>query len=185
MKSSDIHIRVISLEKSQPSITTIHLKIMYLNFHLNFPGVTELKTTCAISGSGNVKRSKHIFIFHKYPQCWWNIVLYWMSFTPKIFYIDNEQLEIKIHFGVNCTSVQELIYFLTQFSTCDCMDMSNLIVITAIHFSCFIAFCKLQFSATTMQENKSLKSVRNSLWNHINANPNKIVCILYQTQGWF
>ena len=43
MKSSDIHIRAISLEMPQPSIIKICLKIINLNFHSNFPGANELK----------------------------------------------------------------------------------------------------------------------------------------------
>ena len=41
-KSNDIHIRAISQEKPQPSITKICLKIICLKFHSNFPGVNEL-----------------------------------------------------------------------------------------------------------------------------------------------
>ena len=40
--SSDIHLRSISQEIPQPSITKICLKITYLNFHSNSPGVNEL-----------------------------------------------------------------------------------------------------------------------------------------------
>ena len=36
VKSSDIHIRAISQEMPQPSITKIHLKITYLQFHVEF-----------------------------------------------------------------------------------------------------------------------------------------------------
>ena len=43
VKFSDIHIRAISQEMPQPSITKIHLKITYLKFHSNFPGANELK----------------------------------------------------------------------------------------------------------------------------------------------
>ena len=43
MKSNDIHIRAISQEMPQKSITKIHLKITYLKFHSNFPGANELK----------------------------------------------------------------------------------------------------------------------------------------------
>ena len=43
VKSSDIHIRVISQEMPQPSITKIHLKITYLKFPSHFPGANELK----------------------------------------------------------------------------------------------------------------------------------------------
>ena len=43
MKSIDIHMRAISQEMPQPSITKISLKITYLKFHSNFPGANELK----------------------------------------------------------------------------------------------------------------------------------------------
>ena len=38
MKSSDIHIRAISQDKPQQTITKIHLKFTYSKFHSNFPG---------------------------------------------------------------------------------------------------------------------------------------------------
>ena len=38
VKSSDIHIRAISQEMPQPSVTKICLKITFLKFHSNFPG---------------------------------------------------------------------------------------------------------------------------------------------------
>ena len=41
-KSNDIHIRAISQEMPQPSITKICLKITCLKFHSNFPGANEL-----------------------------------------------------------------------------------------------------------------------------------------------
>ena len=41
VKCSDIHIRAISQETPQPSITEICLKITYLKFHSNFPGANE------------------------------------------------------------------------------------------------------------------------------------------------
>ena len=43
VKSNDIHIREISQEVRQPSITKIRLKITYLKFHLNFPGANDLQ----------------------------------------------------------------------------------------------------------------------------------------------
>ena len=43
MKSSDLHIRAISQEMPQPSITKICLKIVYLKLHSNLPGSNELK----------------------------------------------------------------------------------------------------------------------------------------------
>ena len=42
VKSSDIHIRAISQEMPQPSITKIYLKITCLKFNSNFPGANEL-----------------------------------------------------------------------------------------------------------------------------------------------
>ena len=42
VKSSDIHIRAISQEMPQPSITKIYLKITCLKFHSKFPGANEL-----------------------------------------------------------------------------------------------------------------------------------------------
>ena len=42
VKSSDIHIRAISQEMPQSSITKICLKITNLKFHWNFPGANEL-----------------------------------------------------------------------------------------------------------------------------------------------
>ena len=42
VKSSDSHIRAISKEMLQPSITKIGLKITYIKFHSNFPGANEL-----------------------------------------------------------------------------------------------------------------------------------------------
>ena len=41
VKSSDIHIRAISQEMPQPSITKICFKIIYLEFHSNLPGANE------------------------------------------------------------------------------------------------------------------------------------------------
>ena len=38
VKSCDIHIRAISQEMPQPSLTKIHLTITYIKFHSNFPG---------------------------------------------------------------------------------------------------------------------------------------------------
>ena len=45
VKSTDIHIRAISLEMPQPAITKICLKFTYLKFDLNFPGANELMMT--------------------------------------------------------------------------------------------------------------------------------------------
>ena len=51
-ESSDIHIRALSQEKPQPSITKICLKITYLKFHSSFPVANELSYTWAESAFG-------------------------------------------------------------------------------------------------------------------------------------
>ena len=40
--SSDVHLRAISLEISQPSVTKISLKIIFLRLYWNLPGTNEL-----------------------------------------------------------------------------------------------------------------------------------------------
>ena len=42
VQSSDIHIREVSKEMPQPSITKIRMKITYIKFHSNFPEASEL-----------------------------------------------------------------------------------------------------------------------------------------------
>ena len=49
MKSNEIHIRAISQEMPQPSVTKICLKITYLKFHSNFPGANELSVENSVS----------------------------------------------------------------------------------------------------------------------------------------
>ena len=44
--SSDVHLRAISLEISQPSATKINLKIIFLWFYWNLPGANELTYCC-------------------------------------------------------------------------------------------------------------------------------------------
>ena len=55
--SSDIHIRTISQEMHQPSITKICLKITCLKFHENFPGANELMDNLALFTWGEVSTS--------------------------------------------------------------------------------------------------------------------------------
>ena len=52
MKSNDIHIRAISQEMPQSSITKICLKIIFLKFHSNFPGANELNKISFKSARG-------------------------------------------------------------------------------------------------------------------------------------
>ena len=49
VKSSDIHIRTISLGMPQPPITKICFKITCLEFHSNFPGASELSGVPSIA----------------------------------------------------------------------------------------------------------------------------------------
>ena len=44
LKFSDVHLRAISLELSQPSITKISLKFIFLRFYWNIPAANELKS---------------------------------------------------------------------------------------------------------------------------------------------
>ena len=44
LRSSDVHLRPISLEISQPSVTKISLKIIFLRFYWNLPGANELNS---------------------------------------------------------------------------------------------------------------------------------------------
>ena len=46
VKSSDIHLKTIALETSQPPITKISFKMTYLKFYLNLPGANELSYLC-------------------------------------------------------------------------------------------------------------------------------------------
>ena len=50
-QSSNIHIRAISQEMPQPSITKIILRITYLKLYSNFPGVNELNGGYFLSAS--------------------------------------------------------------------------------------------------------------------------------------
>ena len=43
LRSSDVHLRAISLEISQPSVTKISLKIFFLRFYWNLPEANELR----------------------------------------------------------------------------------------------------------------------------------------------
>ena len=45
MLTSDVHLRAISLEISQPSVTKISFKIIFLRFYWNLPGANELMET--------------------------------------------------------------------------------------------------------------------------------------------
>ena len=44
LRSREVHLRAISLEISQPSVTKINLKIIFLRFYRNLPGANELTT---------------------------------------------------------------------------------------------------------------------------------------------
>ena len=60
--SSDNHLRVISQEKPQPSITKINVKITYIKFYSNLPGAnesTKLVHVCVI------RRYPFVVIIHK------------------------------------------------------------------------------------------------------------------------
>ena len=54
LRSSDIHLRAISLEISLPSVTKISLKIIFLIFYWNLPGANELSSWYKTSLTGRV-----------------------------------------------------------------------------------------------------------------------------------
>ena len=91
VKSSDIHIRAISQEMPQPSITKIRLKMTYLKFNSNFPGANELTK-------------------HRYPITWLHIMKWHEE------YISNG-LGIKI----NTSLWQHGTRCLEQKVICDCI----------------------------------------------------------------
>ena len=62
VKSSDIHIREISQEMPQPSITKICLKITCLKFHANHPGSSELSYRWRVHTVGSITL---IYMFQK------------------------------------------------------------------------------------------------------------------------
>ena len=55
MRSRDIHIRAISQEMAQPSITKIRLKITYLKLYSNLPGASELRLQPHLPGAKELK----------------------------------------------------------------------------------------------------------------------------------
>ena len=65
VKSSDIHIRAISPEKPQPSVTEVRLTISYLKFNSNSPGANQLKsgeTMLSVTIPNTLNTSKIIHI---------------------------------------------------------------------------------------------------------------------------
>ena len=77
VKSNDIHIRAISQEMPQPSITKICLKITCPKFHSSFPGTTELMTlnitinrlNCScIYGTNHSTKEILILLFSRPPE---------------------------------------------------------------------------------------------------------------------
>ena len=57
--SNDIHLRAISQEIPQPSITKISFRITYLIFHLNLPGANELMRHDTENGPEHYKKPPH------------------------------------------------------------------------------------------------------------------------------
>ena len=60
-KTSDIHIRAMSQQMPQSSITKIRLKVTYPKFHSNFPGASEL-TRCRLVTTHGVNDLDHYWI---------------------------------------------------------------------------------------------------------------------------
>ena len=54
LRYSDVHLRAISPDMSQPSVTKISLNIIFLRFYWNLPGANELNSHSKIHCSPNV-----------------------------------------------------------------------------------------------------------------------------------
>ena len=81
LRSSDVHLRAILLEISQPSVTKISLKIIFLRFHWNLPGANELTQnfcTCLHKKPGDAysirELFRHRYIIGLYFNQYWFIV---------------------------------------------------------------------------------------------------------------
>ena len=70
LMSSDVHLRAISLEISQPSVTKISLKVIFLRFYWSLTGANELILQVFISSSYRKLISSH------------EIDLRWVSYNP-------------------------------------------------------------------------------------------------------
>ena len=73
VNSSDIHIRAISQEMPQASITkNLFEKIMYLRFHSNFPGANELKKK-----KSSIQINKIQYLNYGTNNCWFPLARKW------------------------------------------------------------------------------------------------------------
>ena len=75
VRSCGFHVRAISLEMPQSSITKICLKITCLKFHSNFPGANELMDSCDLftysSGLLYWHWGNHMIAPVSVKQPWW------------------------------------------------------------------------------------------------------------------
>ena len=63
LRSGDIRLTAISLETSQPTVTEISLKIIFLRFYWNSPGTNKLM------GPGNFTPPEHFIFQVQFPTC--------------------------------------------------------------------------------------------------------------------
>ena len=90
LRSSDVHLGAISLEISQPSVTKISLKIVFIRFNWNLPGANEL--SIYYGGSHIHPRTnsmKHDFFFFFFGGVGGNNLLlvssHWLNYYDLIF----------------------------------------------------------------------------------------------------
>ena len=101
VRFSGIHLRAISQEIPQPSITKIHLKITYSKFHSNFPGANELSNGSLVLPYGHL--GQH------WPSQW---LVVWVAWQHQAISETNVNFSSKVIIGhspkSNFTSVHKL-----------------------------------------------------------------------------
>ena len=89
--SNDIHIRAISQEMCQPSITEIHLKMTYLNIHSIFQGANELTLTCTLPTYRQQQPNYQIYHYKFQSLC---------KHLTSMYFIDPSQIYHRAHVSI-------------------------------------------------------------------------------------
>ena len=92
VRSSDIHLRAISLEIPQPVITNIHLKIDHWKFYSNVTGANVLNTDIFILKWSRVRVNP---VHHTPTSPWWDIHITW--YTRPTYQFHNLAIPIQIN----------------------------------------------------------------------------------------
>ena len=100
VKSNDIHIRVISQEMPQPSITKIYLKITCLKFHSNFPGANEFmhhlmkSLGWVVLNMTQLHSARHEPLVRLNNKIWWQCLVptstKWIWLYKEIIFMNND-----------------------------------------------------------------------------------------------